>query len=942
MIEITRLHSFQRYQHWQPPPHKSATVPEVLMSHFTLRHSRLLLVLTLLLAAVGARAETLYVAPGGSGRWSGRMAHPNLSRSDGPLASLAGARDALRRLRALGGGRGSIHVVIAGGAYTLPTPLILTPEDGGTPNAKVVYEAAPNARPVFGAGRRITGFHRGADGLWTAHIPDASSGKWYFEQLWVNGRRAARAGTPAPAYLYTQGKAAFGVDPLTGQRVDLSRRAFVARPEDIKPLLGLSTAELHDVGLIVYHSWEASRLRIASVDPKTNTVITTGPAVWPFMQWNPSQRYRLENYRAALGRPGEWFLSRDGTLFYKPLPGESIATALMTAPVGEQFVRIEGTAAHKVSDVTFRGLTFAYSGYTLPPEGQGDGQAAVSIPAVFQADQAARVSLEDCEIAHTGLYGVWFRRGCLDCRITHSYLHDLGAGGVRLGETDLRPPGPDRTERNVVDNDIIRGDGRLFPGAIGVWIGQSGDNQVTHNDISDTYYTGISAGWTWGYGASLTHNNHIDFNHIHHIGQGVLSDMGGVYTLGISDGTTVSGNVIHDVYSYNQAGPGGWGLYNDEGSSNIVLENNLVYNVQTGMYHQHYGENNLIQNNILAFSLGGQLQRSRVEDRPAFTFRRNIVVWNGGPLLAGSWQKNTALDHNLYWDTSKQPVLFEGKTLALWQAGGKDAGSLVADPGFVAPQRRNFAFRPNALKPGSPLTQIGFKPFDSARAGVYGDAAWRHLARDYAYPPVLRVPDPPPAPPLAVHQDFEDVPVGAVCPDAQTNGEGGGASIRVTDETAASGHHSLKFTDAPGLANSYDPHLVFPINHTGGMTTIDFALRAEMGAEIVHEWRDWGAEPYKTGPDFTIKGGQLLIGGKPVLDIPSGVWVHYRVRAAIGKGAAGKWNLTVTLPGQTPRLFDNLPNGSTDFHNLTWIGFVSNATDKTIFYLDDLDLSNSR
>ena len=147
------------------------------MSHFTLRHSRLLLVLILLLAAVGARAETLYVAPGGSDHWSGRTAHPNVGRSDGPLASLAGARDALRRLRALGGGRGPIYVVIAGGAYTLPNPLILTPEDGGTPKAPVVYEAAPNARPVFGAGRRIAGFRRGADGLWTVHLPDVSSGK---------------------------------------------------------------------------------------------------------------------------------------------------------------------------------------------------------------------------------------------------------------------------------------------------------------------------------------------------------------------------------------------------------------------------------------------------------------------------------------------------------------------------------------------------------------------------------------------------------------------------------------------------------------------------------------------------------------------------------------------------------------------------------------------
>lgn len=56
--------------------------------------------------------------------------------------------------------------------------------------------------------------------------------------------------------------------------------------------------------------------------------------------------------------------------------------------------------------------------------------------------------------------------------------------------------------------------------------------------------------------------------------------------MGRQQGTVVSGNVIHNVTSSNY---GGMGIYTDEGSGYITIENNVVYSCKDSCYQHHYG-----------------------------------------------------------------------------------------------------------------------------------------------------------------------------------------------------------------------------------------------------------------------------------------------------------------------------------------------------------------
>jgi hypothetical protein len=635
---------------------------------------------------------------------------------EGGLASFPAALEAVRASRAAKPTQ-AIDVVIESGTYLLDQPLVLTPQDSGTAEAPVRWIASPGAKPVISGGFLIRGFTLTEDGNWETAIPEIANGTLRFDQLWVNGKRAPRSRFPNSGFILPEQ----AVETPVGNQC---RQTVTLKPPDIEIFKDASPDELANIQVLAYHKWDNTRRFVETLDPANHTFTTVGGGMKPWNRWGKKTGFIFENVRAALDQPGEWHLTKTGKLTYKPRPGETLETAQVIAPRLSQLLLFKGEPDQKIGYHRFDGLSFLYTGWAVPAEGFEPRQAAAALESVIQADHAEHLIFENCEIAHTGLYALHFRAGCTNNVVRSCYVHDTGAGGLRLG-TIHNPKNPlETTHHNRFEDNIVRNGGLVFPCAVGVWVGHTSDNQIIHNEISHHSYSGISAGWRWGYTDSGSQRNQIDFNHIHHIGDDFLSDMGAVYTLGPSEGTTISHNHIHHVTSYTY---GGWGLYNDEGSTGIVMENNLVHDTKSGGYHQHYGKENIIRNNIFGFSTEHQIEFSRPENHLSFTFTHNIVIWNHGELLGkNGWKKGAIqMDRNLYFQTENQPFTFFGETLQEWQARGRDVNSIIADPKFRDPLKGDWR-----LPDDSPAFAIGFVPFDPSKAGVRGNAEWIRLAHE--------------------------------------------------------------------------------------------------------------------------------------------------------------------------------------------------------------------
>ncbi|MHB1156522.1 MAG: right-handed parallel beta-helix repeat-containing protein [Phycisphaerales bacterium] len=671
---------------------------------------------------------TLHVSPSGNDKGLGTRGRP--------FGTVERALREARKLKGKGKDQKAVRIVLGGGRYELRKPIVMGVADSGVmrgPNANpkenevvsryVSIEAAPGSKgeePVLSGGRRIRGFRAVSleNGVkaWRAYLPEVKRGKWNFNQLWVNGERRLRPTLPRD-FRHEQ----YRIVSLPG--IDLDTAPYDARTSRFEFAEGdipRGLRNMGDVEMVALHFWISTRRQLKHVDFAERVVTLDAPSRLRLTDdFNKlGAPYYLENVWEALEKPGQWYLDRPaGMLYYLPRKGETPGDTEVIAPVLEQVLTMSGeceaagdlprnegrpvATGKPLDSVRWVGVRFAHTQWKPGDEEMSvTPQSAVHVPGAVNLTHARDCHFIDCAIEHVDGYGVELNAGCMDVTFGYCDVHDVGAGGIKVWHGCRRV--------DITDCHIHDGGHRHHTGC-GVLIGAASGCRVLHNHIHDFDYTGISIGWNWGYASTECFGHVVEYNHVHHIGRGMLSDMGGIYTLGNQVGTRIRFNCFHDIEA---RGYGGWGIYTDEGSTHILIENNLTYRTKHPGFHQHYGRENIVRNNIFAMAREAHFASTRSEPHVSFFVTNNIFYNASEKVLWGDWRPlGDEMDGNLFWNPRKGCELqfidkkFTGRA-------GTARRNIIADPGFKNPAKGDFT-----LKPDSPAIKLGFRPSDLSTIG---------------------------------------------------------------------------------------------------------------------------------------------------------------------------------------------------------------------------------
>jgi len=669
-----------------------------------------------------------FVATDGDDTWTGRLASPNEGRSDGPFATLARARDAIRKLKESGPlPVGGISVEVGGGAYEIDAVIDFGRLDGGTPDSPIEYRARPGELVRFIGGRLVRGWRAVEDSKVLAQLaPEATKRvlqvdltsigisdfgemkagpRWSYSEpgleLFFQSRPMVLSRWPNQGFVKIP--EVLGKTPIDGD-IRNGCQEGVFRYEGSRPArwAGATDVMLHGFWA---RDWADQRLKVQSIDTQAK-IISVEPAPRHEFGFKSGHWYYAYNLLSELDSPGEWYLDRQSRILYF-WPPAAIADGDVVVSEIQTILRFQDAAY-----VTIRGMTLeACRGTAVQVTGGRD------------------VRLVGCTIRNTGGWAALMKThssGLIGCDVANT-----GAGGFWLEGGDRRSLTPGNL---VVDNCHVSRVGRWNPIMNpGVRLDGVG-NRMSHSLIHDAPHAAVI--WAG--------NEHLfEYNEFHSVVQ--ASNDAGIMYSGFDPaarGTVIRHNYFHHVYGFE--GRGCIGVYLDDCFCSATIFGNIIQSVPYAVFIGG-GHDNVVENNIFldchpAVHVDARMMTTHASKAPLMKQRLEELPYREEPwrsrypelltYLKGNYAqpRNNLIARNISWGS-------------LWSdiaADAKPGVRLVDNLVDQNPQFLKNASSPFELQRDSPAWRLGFKRIPTEEFGLYDSpdrASW---------PIVHEVQSPPP------------------------------------------------------------------------------------------------------------------------------------------------------------------------------------------------------
>jgi len=511
-----------------------------------------------------------YVSPMGGDQWSGTLPEPNAGKTDGPFLTIERSQKAVRELkekvffpkdppvekRFIGSphpfGRGKdILVYIRGGDYFLKQPLIFEPSDGGErvetnlPTGAfeyhklrdhyVTYAAYPGERPVISGATPVSGWRRTGK-IWSARYDSDTAA-----MLLINGKRQVLARSPDEGYF---------IPPA----ISNSEQELYFNKGDIR-----SWKEMDDNRVVMLLRWHTGINSIIKVDEKNGIVTFRSPQEGVVIV---PPRYYIENVKALLNAPGEWFFDKKRKeICYIPMDEiNDLNSVMVTVPLLNKLIEVRGRMGQPVRNLRFYGMTF---------EGGTAGNSAVCYEFAHACEFAG------CEIRSCCGTGISVKKGCYQIRIISNLLEAIDNGGIYVNG-----PAHPGDGREIIRETIISHNKMYDCGGTNIGVSYTLMTTISHNYITKTrgrfaIYVG---GWA-NQEEAIDGGYVVEYNHLDDV-QRDADDSGAITTAGLTFNSIVRRNLIHNVHAgfFND----NVGFWFDNMSSGWTVEENIFYNLEQG------------------------------------------------------------------------------------------------------------------------------------------------------------------------------------------------------------------------------------------------------------------------------------------------------------------------------------------------------------------------